>query len=268
MRIAILTTDTIHHRYFLKDLEAKLGPEDSIVLTIFEGDSYPWKKFAIRYFKQKAPNIWNGIFENPYIRIAWFEQKKINYELKSFFGDNGVPESSHTYPSISVDSINSLRAIELLKEFSPDIGVVYGTSKINREVFSCPRKGMINCHGGLLPEFRGLDTNLWSCAQGHPEKMAVTIHEISDGLDTGDILRIERVLPKKGLDIFSLRFHTTLICVDAVLSILSDIRLGVACGQSQSLKSGSYYGPMPILRQILANIRLKRYAALAAQESA
>ncbi|MDR1450802.1 MAG: hypothetical protein LBI57_00485 [Helicobacteraceae bacterium] len=53
-----------------------------------------------------------------------------------------------------------------------------------------PRK-IINLHISYLPYNRGANPNIWSFIENTP--CGVTIHEIDDGIDTGDILAQEKI---------------------------------------------------------------------------
>lgn len=57
---------------------------------------------------------------------------------------------------------------------------------IRPDVLECLPGRIINLHISLLPWNRGASPNLWSFIEGTP--CGVTIHQIDEGLDTGDIL--------------------------------------------------------------------------------
>jgi len=54
------------------------------------------------------------------------------------------------------------------------------------DVLSCFPNRAINIHISLLPWNRGSDPNLWSFLENTPK--GVTIHQLDEGIDTGDIL--------------------------------------------------------------------------------
>ncbi len=92
----------------------------------------------------------------------------------------------------AVTNINAKENVELLKTINPDLVVVVGTRKLQREVFGTASKGAINLHSGLLPFYRGSDSEFWALYNNEPDKIGVTIHYIEEGLDTGDIILCER----------------------------------------------------------------------------
>lgn len=57
---------------------------------------------------------------------------------------------------------------------------------IPESIWSRARKGAVNFHDGPLPDLAGLNTPSWSLLEGRPTH-AVTWHEITKGVDEGDI---------------------------------------------------------------------------------
>lgn len=77
---------------------------------------------------------------------------------------------------------------ETLKELSPDLIVVVAYGKIlPAAVLDAPPLGCVNVHASLLPSYRGAAPINWAIAKGE-KKTGVTIMQIDEGLDTGDIL--------------------------------------------------------------------------------
>jgi hypothetical protein len=259
--IAVYSTDTPHHRYLLQRLINDLPVGARIVLTIFETKPYPWKKNRWRWLRNCFPNIIKGVFLNPYLQPKSFGVRQEAFENLAFFsdGDNSIPDESNLQ---IVSSINSSEASDLIKGAQPDIAIVFGTGKIKPEIFSIPRLGTVNAHGGKLPEYRGLDTNLWAAYQGRIQDMFVTLHEMDVELDTGKVL-MERQIPiSKEMNLRSIRYFTTLICVDMYLNLFSKL-LESGLEQPPARDSESnYYGPMPWLLKMHTDRTLRRHAKL------
>ena len=77
---------------------------------------------------------------------------------------------------------------ELIKELAPDIIVVvaYGCI-IPPQLLHAAKYGCINLHVSLLPKYRGSAPIQWAVLNGD-EGTGVTIMQLDEGLDTGDIL--------------------------------------------------------------------------------
>ncbi|MDO6427626.1 methionyl-tRNA formyltransferase [Thalassotalea sp. 1_MG-2023] len=79
---------------------------------------------------------------------------------------------------------------EILARYQADIMVVvaYGLL-LPKVILSTPRLGCVNVHGSILPKWRGAAPIQRAVENGDP-KTGVTIMQMNEGLDTGDILHI------------------------------------------------------------------------------
>lgn len=84
--------------------------------------------------------------------------------------------------------------VEELKKYEADVFVVAAFGQIlSKEILDMPRYGCINIHASLLPKYRGASPIAWSILNGD-EKTGVTIMQMNEGMDTGDIL-LQRAIP-------------------------------------------------------------------------
>jgi methionyl-tRNA formyltransferase len=95
-------------------------------------------------------------------------------------------------PLIRVPHVNDAATIEHLRSIDADLGISLGNSYIGRRVFSAPRRGMINIHHEMLPEYRGAQSVIWQIHDGSRHS-GYTIHQIDASIDGGAILYRERV---------------------------------------------------------------------------
>lgn len=78
--------------------------------------------------------------------------------------------------------------VEYLKAYPADVFVVAAFGQIlSKEILEMPRYGCINIHASLLPMYRGAAPIQWAILRGE-EKAGVTIMQMNEGLDTGDML--------------------------------------------------------------------------------
>ena len=97
---------------------------------------------------------------------------------------------------IPVYQPNTLRGEEFqafLEEQKPDLIVVAAYGKIlPKNVLDYPKNGCINIHGSLLPEYRGAAPMQRAIMDGK-RKTGVTIMQMAEGLDTGDMLLVQEI---------------------------------------------------------------------------
>jgi folate-dependent phosphoribosylglycinamide formyltransferase PurN len=258
LRIAILTTDTLHHRYFLKRVYEETSDIAVVVLNLFETKSYPWRRNARRHFLGSLPNLWKGLALNPYLQPN-LENRIDAYEKPHFFPDgNTAPPkeiSSH-----EVYSVNDDDARDLLQKAEPDLILIYGTGLVKAATFSLSGRATINAHGGKIPGYRGLDTNLWAVLEGRAEDMTATLHQVDEGLDTGPVYMARPINRATDLSLITLRYHTAVLCTEMFIELVAAFSKGDPKPETQDLTESRYFGPMPWLLKRHANKMLKEWA--------
>ena len=82
--------------------------------------------------------------------------------------------------------------IAAIKEAKPDVIVVAAYGQIlSKEILDLPRFGCINIHGSILPKYRGAAPIQRAVIDGE-EETGVTIMQMGEGLDTGDMLKVAK----------------------------------------------------------------------------
>ncbi|ULB45181.1 methionyl-tRNA formyltransferase [Limnospira fusiformis KN01] len=85
-------------------------------------------------------------------------------------------------------NVNSASSIEKLQEYKADIFVSMSFDQIlKRDFLKCPKFGVINCHAGALPFYRGRNVLNWVLINGSSD-FGVTVHYVDECIDTGDII--------------------------------------------------------------------------------
>ena len=83
--------------------------------------------------------------------------------------------------------------IEQLQALAPDAVVVIAYGKIlPKEILEIPLHGCLNVHGSILPRHRGAAPIQWTILAGD-EEGGVSIMQMDEGMDTGDVLAESRV---------------------------------------------------------------------------
>lgn len=95
-------------------------------------------------------------------------------------------------PVYQVASMRDGEALGIIKEYAPDVIVVAAYGKIlPKEIIDYPKYGCINVHGSILPKYRGAAPIQWSVINGDAET-GITTMQMNEGLDTGDMLLVEK----------------------------------------------------------------------------
>jgi len=82
--------------------------------------------------------------------------------------------------------------LEQLRQWAPDVIVVMAYGQIlPQALLDIPPHGCLNVHTSILPRYRGAAPIQWAIWNGDRET-GVTIMKMDAGMDTGDIVRIEK----------------------------------------------------------------------------
>jgi len=96
-------------------------------------------------------------------------------------------------PVIFCKDLNDDAAVSHLKKINPDAVIFTGGGLIRKKVLEYAGSGVINAHPGILPLYRGMDVTEWAILENRFDCLGFTIHFMDNGVDTGDILRTEKI---------------------------------------------------------------------------
>ncbi len=90
---------------------------------------------------------------------------------------------------IQTSDINSSDAEAFLEKKKPDCVLFTGGGMIRENIIKRAGRGVINCHMGILPHYRGMDVVQWPLLKGDFGNVGLTTHLMDKGVDTGDIIK-------------------------------------------------------------------------------
>jgi methionyl-tRNA formyltransferase len=219
VRPAILTTDTLHHAYFVREV-ARVYP-DIIVLEETETLAAPFPT-AHPYEQER----------DAHERAAWFDGR---HARTADFAD------VQAFPSI-----NSAQGIAALTDRKPDAVIVVGTGRLRPEVIDVVPSGrLVNLHGGDPEEYRGLDTHMWAIYHGDFAGLVTTLHMVAPKLDAGDVVAAQPVPLRRGMRIAELRQSNTETALQLSLAALDEFDKSGRIAARPQRRKGRYYSFMP-----------------------
>lgn len=135
-----------------------------------------------------------ALVENGYDVVGVFTQPDKPVGRKAVLTPPAVKVTALEYdiPVFQPESLKNGEGVKLLEELKPDICIVVAYGKIlPKDFLSYAKYGCINIHGSILPEYRGAAPIQRSVIDGK-EFAGVTSMQMDEGLDTGDILLVEK----------------------------------------------------------------------------
>ncbi len=110
-------------------------------------------------------------------------------------------------PVLQPEKVRDGRLAAELAPLRPDLLVVAAYGRIlGRDLLGLAPHGAVNVHASLLPRYRGAAPVPWALAEGERET-GVTIMQLDEGLDTGDVLlqRAHAIAPEDTAETLSPR---------------------------------------------------------------
>lgn len=147
--------------------------------------------------------------------------------------------------------------VDEIRLLRPDLIIVAAYGKIlPGEFLSIPGYGCINVHASLLPRWRGASPCAWAVISGD-EYSGVTIMQMEDSLDTGDILLQKSVKIAPEETGFSLSQRLSLLGGDLVVEALKKLKEGTLAPVKQDEAIATY---APLLKKEMGCIDWSRSA--------
>ena len=133
---------------------------------------------------------------------------------------------------------NSIEGEKLLTELKPDLIVLGGTDILQDSLLQKAAKGVLNCHPGLLPEYRGCSCVEWSILNDDP--VGAACHLATKKIDAGPVIYQEPMTVFRSDDYASIRTrmisHLAHVMTSGVKKILTK-----PAGWPAPSAAGTYY---------------------------
>ena len=219
IKIGILTTNTPHHTYFVKEI---LKHYDDL------------KVFS------ETDNIKSQSFKT----FHPFEKKRREYEITKWF--NGKKTNlDDIVDTKNFSSLNNNSAIREIKKYNPDLIIVFGTRPLKPKVLEINPHNIFNLHGGDPERYRGLDSHLWAIYHDDFKALLTTLHRMAPKLDTGEIVLQSSIPIKRNLPLHCLQSMNTNICLKLTVSAINMFHMYGEIFSRPQKKLGRYYSAMP-----------------------
>lgn len=162
-----------------------------------------------------------------------------------------VCAEAHAIPVMQPRRIKAPEAVAELKEYHADIYVVAAFGQIlSREILDIPKYGCMNIHASLLPKYRGASPIQHAILEGE-EKTGITIMQMDEGIDTGDMLYRKEVLIDAEENYETLHDKLKLLGGEAIVEALSLLEQGKLLPEKQKEEQSCY---APLIKKHMGEI--------------
>ena len=134
--------------------------------------------------------------------------------------------------------------MDTVRALNPDVIVVSAFGQIiPKALLELPRYGCVNIHASLLPKYRGAAPIQWAVMDGEPVS-GVTIMQMDEGLDTGDMLAKTEVPLEPDETGGSLFDKLSRAGAELLIRTLPALEQGTLTPEKQPLESPTAYARM------------------------
>jgi methionyl-tRNA formyltransferase len=248
MKICFLTTeDPLYLPAFFRRALAALARHEITVYAVpplYKGQA-PLGA-ALRYWRTF------GLDATVHLTLRVLRAKLKGQSIESECANLNVPYA------VAAD-VNDVAFLEHLAVTQPDVLVSVSCPQIFRKkLIELPKRGILNIHGAILPQYRGVMPSFWMLANGEG-KAGVSVYWVNEAIDAGDRcgLRVFDISPEETLDAFLRRSKA--IAADLLVEVIGQIEAGSDRREPLDLSAGSYYSwpdASAVLRFRLAGRRL------------
>ena len=188
------------------------------------------KKLNISFFfnGQRGLAVYKHLKKNPSYNIN-------NIYLSKKYLDSKIVKHISNYKII-----NNLSSKKILKELSIiDLGIVAGFPLIfPKKLVNLPKYGLINCHAGLLPKYRGGSPLNWQIINNE-KYFGISVLKIAKKIDQGDIIKTKKFLLRKKYNINDLHNKANMSFPNLVEISIKSLINGIKLKKQK--KSNSYF---------------------------
>jgi methionyl-tRNA formyltransferase len=162
-------------------------------------------------------------------------------EVENWYPSLYQHANEYDIPTYRPQNINDPDVVDQLTTLEPELIVMAGYSQIlDESVLNIPEIGVINLHGGKLPEYRGASTLNWMIIEGEREGgIAVLLAE--EEIDMGAILVQEQFSIELDDTIIDVIEKTDNLFPRMLVEAIDTIESGNLEVTSQSREEGAYY---------------------------
>jgi methionyl-tRNA formyltransferase len=129
-----------------------------------------------------------------------------------------------------------------LKALNADLFIVVAFRMLPKVIWEIPKKGTVNLHGSILPNYRGAAPINWAIINGEKES-GVTTFFINEKIDTGDVLLVEKTKIQDGQTAGELHDELMEIGSKLVIKTVSNLETGILKTKKQIISESQNIAP-------------------------
>ncbi|MBP0441493.1 formyl transferase [Tianweitania sediminis] len=97
---------------------------------------------------------------------------------------------------VDVPSVNSDAFLDAVRTIQPDAVLLVGCRMLKPRYLERLEAPVLNYHAGITPAYRGMNGGYWARLNGDVQNYGSTVHLVDPGVDTGRVVRHQRLAPR------------------------------------------------------------------------
>jgi folate-dependent phosphoribosylglycinamide formyltransferase PurN len=159
--------------------------------------------------------------------LATYFRRKDRARIASLLSALPRPDVKLSASPVSyVSTINGDDAVQAVKKTKPDVLLQAGAGILKKQIISIPRLATLNMHHGIAPLIKGMSSIYWALLERRPEWIGATVHEVDEGIDTGQPLGYAPVTRLPGEGFPELFVKATADGVKVMVDVLASLERG------------------------------------------
>jgi methionyl-tRNA formyltransferase len=184
-----------------------------------------WNKLVL---KNKAYDF------DSYNIVKFRNENNLTISHVKFFENSGTKV-------IYCNNLNDLIVLQNLKKLSEKLIVFTGGGIIRKNILDNAGHGILNCHMGVLPKYKGMDLPEWCLLENNSKDLGITVHFMDSGIDTGNLLRVVPIELLENDNIKKIRSRFEPIMVSTMVNTIKDYLAGDITPYPQPKDNGKQY---------------------------
>jgi methionyl-tRNA formyltransferase len=231
MKISFLTTeDPLYLPTFFQMVLPVLGRHH--VVQVFSVPPLYKNQSSVQAARRYLASF--GIAATIQLSMRVLRAKLVGQSIKSVCRSEGVVHGL-------IADVNAPAFLDRLRKEQSDLLVSVSCPQIfRRALIELPAHGILNIHGAILPQYRGVMPSFWMMANGE-RQAGVSIYFVNEKIDAGELCGQELfpIDPAETLDKFILR--SKVIAAGLLLRTVAALESGTIERWPLDLAAGSYY---------------------------
>jgi methionyl-tRNA formyltransferase len=172
---------------------------------------FSYRRFISEY-RRSGKRFLHKIYRKLILRASENKSGRDRDNIIEFMRKNNITNRSiyqiakaENLPIFTATTFNDGQTHTALDKYKPSCCVFTGGGIIKAKTLSKSGLGIINCHMGILPDYRGMDVVEWPILENRFDTVGLTTHLMDTGIDTGPILKTRHIDPGAFNNISDLR---------------------------------------------------------------